>query len=352
MIDLPVALSTLGPVFRAADAAGAGLTRRVLARAVRLGDVRRVAPGYYVQTAVWGSASRRDRHLMLAQVASWQRPWAPISHHSAAAWHELPLPPNLPAWVAQTTDRKVDTAEHDAVSRLEQGALLPEEVLDVEGRLVTNPTRTVIDCFRELALGDAVAIADDAVRRRLTTLPLLVQMRHRQRGWPSIRQADGGLWLLDPARESWFESSSFVGLWAAGIPVPEHQVTVFDAQDRFVARTDGLWRSHGTVGEADGAGKYLGAYDADGASAQAAARTVVAERQREERMVDLGLQVARWAPTDTYDVRAAGVRAAFGRGDPGRFLGRFESHPSSRHDWREAVLCPAGRQRGRGRRPW
>ncbi len=351
MIDLTAALATLGPVFRSDDAAGAGLTRRVLTRAVRLGDVLRVAPGYFVQTTVWALASPRDRHLMLAQVASWQRPWAPISHHSAALWHELPLPPALPSWVAQTTDRKVDTADHNAISRLEPGALNPDEVLDVEGLQVTNPTRTVIDCFRELPLGDAVAIADDAVRRQLTTLPQLVQMRHRQSGWPSIRQADVGLWLLDPTRESWFESSSFVGLWAAGIPVPEHQVTIFDAQDRFIARTDGLWRSRGTVGEADGAGKYLGAYDADGPSAEAAARAVVAERQREVRLVDLGLQVARWAPTDKHDARAAGVRAAFSRGDPGRFLGRFESHPSSRHGWREAIFCPPGRQRGRGRRP-
>ena len=63
--------------------------------------------------------------------------------------------------------------------------------------------------------------------------------------------------------------------------------------------------ARGTVVEADGAGKYLGEFDADGPSGLAAARAVVAEKVREDRLRSCGLEVVRydvpemrWRPQD------------------------------------------------------
>ena len=89
--------------------------------------------------------------------------------------------------------------------------------------------------------------------------------------------------------------------------------------------------SSGTVAEADGAGKYLGELTLDGPSGAAAARLVLAEKIREDRLRGTGLEVVRWG---FQDVRRAApdlvqrVEAAWERGDLGRFRGRLV--PASR----------------------
>ena len=147
-----------------------------------------------------------------------------------------------------------------------------------------------------------------------------------------MRAVDIGTGLLDEARETWFESWSFTILWQLGIEVPAAQVAVYDARGRFVGRVDGLWREGGTVVEADGAGKYLGEFDTDGPSGLAAARAVVAEKVREDRLRNCGLEVVRydvpemrWRPQDV----AARVHDARERGDLGRFTGRLVPSPWS-----------------------
>ena len=121
-------------------------------------------------------------------------------------------------------------------------------------------------------------------------------------------------------------------LWQLGVPLPECQVSVYDARGRFVGRVDGIWRERGTVAEADGAGKYLGELTLDGPSGAAAARLVLAEKIREDRLRGTGLEVVRWGFQDRR--RAAPdlverVEAAWELGDLGRFRGRLVSCQAS-----------------------
>lgn|GEM_PF-4336150 len=104
MLDVPAALPRLPPVFGLAEAAVAGLSARIVERAVRNGDVRRLTRGVFVADSVWRQASRRDRHLLLVDAAVRRQPRAVVSHHSAAVVHGLPIPWYLPDWVALTTD--------------------------------------------------------------------------------------------------------------------------------------------------------------------------------------------------------------------------------------------------------
>lgn len=346
MIDVLTALSGLGPVFRSADAARVGLSPKVVRRALRAGILRRLAPGCFTPESVWSAARPADRQVLLAQVAHWQRPWAVVSHHTAAAVHGLPGPPHPPAWVALTTDRGTGTAD-GGVARLEPGALPADAVVAGPlGLRVTAVARTVVDCLRTLPLADGVAIADAAVGRGLVSLPALSRERSFQKGWPHVTDVDCGLWLLDPVRESSFESVSFTQLWIAGVRVPEHQVTVLDDRGRFVARVDGLWRDEAVVGEADGEGKYLDRLEPDDAAARSVARALVAEKRREDRLRDLGLDVVRWSPTETVGVRADRVRRAWSSSRR-PFLGRLVSHEGSRHRWRATVDEPVLRTRPR-----
>lgn len=332
MLDVATALNCLPPVFDLREAAAAGLSARVVGRAVRGQVVRRIDRGVFVGERVWRESSPRDRHLLLTAAAARSRPWAVVSHHSAACQLGLPLPLRIPDWVALSTDRSAVTGMPQGVSRLEPGQLPTHHIQMIDGLQVTSAARTVIDCMRELALPDAVAIGDAALRGGLVNPAEIEAVRHEQRGWPFITAADTGLSLLDPLRETWFESWSFTRLWQLGADLPESQVSVYDHRGRFLGRVDGLWRDEATVAEADGSGKYLGEFDPNGASAESAARAVVAEKLREDRMRDCGLEFVRWDLAmmlrDAADV-ADQVARTRGRGDLSRFTGRLvpESPP-------------------------
>lgn len=100
-----------------------------------------------------------------------------------------------------------------------------------------------------------------------------------------------------------------------------------DEYGRFVARVDGLWIPRGTVAEADGRTKYLvPGPRLDDATAESAAEHVVAERDRERRLLDLGLEVVRWGTAEIWtelDDVVRRVRETLVRGDLHRFRGHL-----------------------------
>jgi hypothetical protein len=330
MIDVAAALLRLPCVFGASEAVAAGLSARIVERAVRNGEVRRLARGVFVASSVWHQAGRRDRHLLLVDAAVRRQPRAVVSHHSAALLHGLPTPWRLPDWVALTTNGSVRTATPRTLLRLEPGGLPQAHVEDRSYLAVTTVDRTVIDCLRELPVGDAVAIGDAALRAGAASSASLELVLAEQRGWPYIINADRALRILDGRRENWFESWSFARLWQLGIEPPEPQMAVYDLRGRFLGRVDGLWLEAGVVAEADGSGKYLGEFDPEGASGEAAARVVLAEKVREDRIRDCGLEFVRWGVEEmARDPQAVAerVNCALNRGDPGRFRGSLQPTP-------------------------
>jgi hypothetical protein len=190
----------------------------------------------------------------------------------------------------------------------------------------------VADLLRHLPPPEAVAIADYALREGDTRYEDVVAALGRQSGWPFVAKARCCLALVDPRRETWLESWSFVSLHARGVPLPVPQAQIFDGSGRFVARVDGYWPDAGLVGEADGAVKY----DLTGPYVDPRAATpdeVIAwgqrrldqQRRRHERLLELGLQVVRWSATDiTRDLPALVRRLTerLDRGDRTTFTGR------------------------------
>ena len=120
--------------------------------------------------------------------------------------------------------------------------------------------------------------------------------------------------------------------------MPEPQVTVRDAQGRFVARVDG-WLQKGAVAlEADGRGKYLLGLPTLPAELDAAAEDVAAHvrdrllRQsvRQRRLEDLGITVVRWSTgeiTTHAQAVAARISRACREGQSRTFTGRLELCP-------------------------
>jgi hypothetical protein len=172
----------------------------------------------------------------------------------------------------------------------------PDVVRHRLGILVTSPARTVSDCLRVLPAPDALAVAD-AAARLLVPAAHVAELVESFAGWRGVLQARRLAALVDGRRESPLESWSAVAFDDLDVPAPAWQVDVRDAAG-FVGQADCGWAC-GVVGEADGRAKYvLAAAERGGADADGLAAVLAAERERERRLRQAGLDVVRWGPRD------------------------------------------------------
>jgi hypothetical protein len=253
----------------------------------------------YAVSEPWSDLSPQERHALVSAAAAERDGDAILSHVSAALAWGLPNPRGeIPAvWLTVTGRHR--TNRRGSWVHLHRATIPHRHRRLIEGIPVTSPARTVVDCMRSLHIGDAVAIADAALRRGLTSLLEIEDVMDVQHRWPRLGRAHSALPIVDPRRENWLESFSAVSLHQRGIPLATPQVSVFAFDGTFVARVDALWEDYGIVGEADGAGKYLGDFDPRGdRSAEAVARRVMAAGVRETRLRDLGFGVVRWEPDE------------------------------------------------------
>lgn len=312
--------------FTRAECLTSGATSRQLDRAVGQGELTRIVSGLYAVAPRWDDLEPWDRHLAVAQTAARTTPDAIVSHASGAALLGLPMPPRPPARATLTLLDDHRTSEGDSWRRFHRGHTPPEHVVIDRGLPYLVPSRTVIDCIRDMRPGDALAVLDAALGSGLVNGTDLVEMRRHQRRWPGIAAADHILRLGDGRRESWLESSSAWAMAKLEVPRGIPQVVVRDADGRFIGRVDVLWPELGVVGEADGQGKYLLGENRAGLSdEELVARAMLAQDVREEGLLDLGLQVFRWGPAQLADPVELYSRffTAVARADPEAVTARF-----------------------------
>lgn len=322
-------------VFSRSQGLARGLTSAEIRWARRTGVLLTLRRGVYCRRATFEAADAVGRHLLHARAALLAHDDRHVlSHGSAALSWGLPVPllgpgrpcltlPGAPA----STDRQVDLV-------VQVAELRPQDCAPWESWRRTSLTRTVADCLRHLPTPDAVAIADDALRCRRTSLAAVRNTLEWQQVWPYAGRGRFALDLVDGRRESPLESRSFVRLALHGVPLPEPQPTVYDA-DGLIGRVDGWWPDKATVCEADGRGKYAVDDWPDLASddprdlleqrVTAARRALIREKVREDRLRAAGLEVVRWG---TYDVEhriqhlVATIERAWRRGRPDRVTAR------------------------------
>ena len=312
--------------FTRAEFLASGATSRRLDLAVGRGDLSRVARGLYAVASRWEELEPWDRHLALAETAVRTTPDAIVSHSSAAALLGLPMPPRPPSRATMTLLDDRRTSEDDGWRRFHRGGTPPEHVVIDRGRPYLVPTRTVIDCTRDMRPDDALAVLDAALRTGLVSGAALVEMRRHQRRWPGIASADPILRLADGRRESWLESASAWVMASWELPPGIPQVVVRDAHDRFVGRVDVLWPELGVVGEADGQGKYLMDDAGTGLSPEElTGRAMLAQDARQSGLQCLNLEVFRWGPSQLADPIELRIRflAAVARARPEAVTARY-----------------------------
>jgi len=281
------------PVVLRAELLRRGLTNDDLERLRRQGELTRVRRGAYAVPLVDASVEERHRLLVAATLPQLDRD-AVVSHVSAAALHGLPLWPEEAARVHLTRPRPGGGQARTLV-RVHGSPLTEADVALVDGVRVTSLARTIADLGRTLPLEQSVAAGDRALQLGLRDHEL-VEVLARCHGWRGIGRARLASGLLEERTESVGESVSRGRVHEALLPMPEPQLEVFDERGRLVGRADFGWRGQRTLGEFDGRVKYGREFQ----PGRTVEEVVWREKQREDRLRELGWEVVRWTWADLY----------------------------------------------------
>lgn len=250
----------------------------------------RLRKGVYVQTALEAAASGRARHLLDAVAVLLRLDPGPVlSHASAARLHELEVPRSAGNDVRVTDVGQWRRGRGYRVAR----AALPS--VDVEPWLsfsATGVARTLVDCAREWSLTDGVIAMDAALQGRKVArseLAAAVLAATHRAGIATAARAYG---LCDGRAESPLETRGRLAIRAAGLPLPELQVELWD-QDGFVARVDAWYDDAAVAVEFDGRVKYVDPY-----RGRQPEDVVWEEKRREDRIRALDVRTIRVVSDD------------------------------------------------------
>jgi hypothetical protein len=188
-----------------------------------------VYPGIYVPGGIDLTARERAEAAWL-----WSRRKAVVSGHSAAALLGA-------KWVDAALDAELIYANRrpPAGITVHSETLLPGEVAEVDGMLVTSPARTAFDIGRRVRSRlravqqlDALANATDV---KEVDVEAIINRHRGMRGVVRLRRL---LPLVDGGAESPPETRTRLALIDAGLPTPKTQIVVSDEYGEFVARVD------------------------------------------------------------------------------------------------------------------
>ncbi|MHB1172437.1 MAG: hypothetical protein ACYCZY_08060 [Lacisediminihabitans sp.] len=287
-----------GGVILSRDFATPGERSEFFAR-TRKGEFVPLSRGAYLEEDVWRELDEDARYRARAKAAAALADRELVlSHHSAAALWRLP-------WVGGWP-RRVHVIEPSAAGGRSSSVLtrhtvgVPEPLDEIDGLTVTSLARTVVDLARAGTFGQAVAVADAALRRTehpLKSVPRTflvkddlyhevdaVPVRHGSvKARRAIDFADG-----DADRPG--ESMSRVGIHIAGLTKPQLQVPIAGASGRSWI-VDFWWPEFNIIGEFDGRSKYT---DPRYLRGRTPGQVVYDEKLREDDLRAAGHGMSRW----------------------------------------------------------
>jgi hypothetical protein len=237
-----------GP-FTARQANAAGLTRSRLRALLQARTVRRVLTGVYTWADEADTVESRCRAARLVapdHVVLCDRTAAWIWGVDAFEWHELEVLPPLETRALRGTNR----LQREGCIR---GArdLTPDDVVEVDGLLVTTPARTALDLACMLSMRDGLAVVDAFMRVCGVSRPELEALLRRFRGRRGVIQARAIAAVADARSESHGESWTRLAMIHADLPTPELQWWVYvDGVPTY--RLDMAYPKHKVAVEYDG----------------------------------------------------------------------------------------------------
>jgi very-short-patch-repair endonuclease len=220
---------------------------------------------------------------------------AAFSGRTAAWLHGLDLPPCDPVEVTIPDECGVSgrAGVSAYLSNFANG-----DVVQRRGLPTTSALRTVTDLGRRQPLVEGVVAVDMALHARLAGLADLWAFIDAHRGAKGTARLRRVLNLAEPAAASAMESRLRLQLVLAGLPRPEVQAPIHDAQGRFLGRPDLFYREQMVAIEYDG-GNHR--------------ERLIADNRRQNLLLNFGILLLRFTAPDVVgnpDSVVALVRAA------------------------------------------
>lgn len=240
--------------------------------------------GRYLATSRGVRLPAEAADLDFARWAAAQLPLRPdtvLSHTTACQIARLPVPLSVEQarLIHITTPRSHPRARRRDITT--HHAQLPDQdVMTIWGYRVTTPARTFVDMAALLSFDHLVALGDVVLALHHVDVKALEDVTLRRGRYPGRGKAVKALGWLDARAESPPESRLRVMLRRAGLPKPDVNGEIRDAQGRFVARGDLVFWRERVVVEYDGevhASMEARARDADRRARLRAAGWIVIE---------------------------------------------------------------------------
>jgi hypothetical protein len=287
-----------------------GFSDREIARLVADGTLHRLRHGAYVSGDAWRRCDEVGRHALRARAVVRQaRADVVLSHVSALGeWDVAQW--DLPLDDVHITREDQKAGRQEAGVHQHLGELRPEDVVDRHGLLVTSVPRTLLDCVSLVDVEHGLAIVNDALHRKLTTMEELNNCVEFMGRWPGSLRHRVVLKLADKRIESIGESRFWHLCWRQGVVMPAPQYEITDDYGRVVAVVDFAWPELRTFVEFDGKVKYS-VPDRDG---EDVVDVVTREKKREDLIRELtGWRCVRvvWADLYQPEHTAQRLRRAF-----------------------------------------
>jgi hypothetical protein len=199
------------------------------------------------------------------------------------------------------------------------GVLPDDQVMEVAGLFVAAPAWALVAAARTASFEAGVVMADGVRRVHQVDVAELKDAAERQRDWAGSVKANRVIDFSDPRAATVGESRGRVLIARLGLPAPDLQRRIDDADGRLLGISDFYFDEYQTAGEFDGRLKYGRAlYERSGRLDEVDLGDVLwQEKRREDAFRDHGHEVVRfvWSELDGRDsvVRARFLRA-FERG--------------------------------------
>ncbi|WP_299051512.1 hypothetical protein [uncultured Nocardioides sp.] len=297
--------------FTRADALSRGYRDGDLTAAVRADLVVRFRRGSYAFVDVWRGYDDARRHVVRCRaVLRSLGPGFALSHVSSV------LVQGGVVW-GHCLDRVHVTRLDGRSSRVEAdvtfhaGRLTEDDVVEVDGMLVTRPDRAAIEAA-SLADGErALVVFDSMTHLGLCTPEDLLHRSDLMADWPNTRRLHIPLRMVEPGADGPGESR---GRWLfrqhrIPQPVVQHEVRTPDGE--LIGTTDWWWREFRLLGEFDGQWKYRRLLR----PGQDPGEVVFGEKNREDRMREAtgcGMVRLIWSDYSRPTVTAQRIRRMLG----------------------------------------
>jgi hypothetical protein len=188
---------------------------------------RRLLPKFGARVFyVPGAPPCRERDLLAAVLATGGAAYG--SHSSAAVSYDFTVPLQAHPEVTVILER---CPRIDGIRLHRSGRLVERDVTEVAGVPLTTPERTIVDLSGRLDQRQLVAIAHDAIRRRLTNIPRLNACTERLKRAPgrsqkTMRSVVARLLTDGVERESVLEDFVYEAIGRFGLPRPTCQYEI------------------------------------------------------------------------------------------------------------------------------